>query len=102
MSDNLHSHHIFIFPFKWEMKTASKKDFAARTNINLIRNLAPENFKTGTSIGSWKCFSFDWTRDYSEAIYFNGYTRDVLFDRGGTIPGPVLQYHIPGKGQFLK
>ena len=98
----IYSHHIFIFPFKWDILNTAK-DFSERINLGLLEKQIgrqPALTVSNTSL-RWERYQFDWNRDYNEAIYFHPHVRDVLFDKGQDNCTTVLQYHIPAKGKSL-
>jgi len=99
-SSILHSHHIFIFPFKWEM-APPKEDFAERTSLQKLYSLLGDHPASDLNLPDtcWKRNRFSWKRDYNEAIYFHPHVRDVLFDTSRKNAGTVLQYHIDAKGK---
>ena len=94
---DLYSHHIFIFPFKWDYGSTDN-GFKERTNLKKIEGL----LKTSAQINSkninlkWERFKFNWNKGYNESIYFHPYVRDILFDDGKH--DTVLQYHIKRDG----
>ncbi|MBI5729944.1 MAG: magnesium transporter CorA family protein [Ignavibacteriales bacterium] len=79
------SHHIFLFPFKWDLKCENKSivetSFKNRTNLEEIFNIINDknNFDEGIS---WVDFDFkiNRPRDYNEYTYFYEYVTAVLFD----------------------
>ncbi len=78
-SDKSKSHHIFAFPFKWDIKTGGKSieqlDFSERTSLEKFDNLL-------TKSGSvWKedFFEINSPLDYNEYIYFYDFAREALF-----------------------
>lgn len=98
----MHSHHIFILPFKWD-PFGQKQRFAAQTSLKKLHALLgdapalPE-----TKLLQWKRKQFNWDTHYNEAIYFHPFVRDVLFDTGDDKQNGVLQYEISGEGQQLE
>jgi hypothetical protein len=97
---SLYSHHIFIFPFRWDFAPCdtAKACFSERTNLEkVLKEMkdSPETRSTKINL-TWGRFRFDWTRDFNKAIYFHSFARDALFDNGQPKPGLGLQYSIPG------
>lgn len=74
----LHSYHIFLFPFKWEVKTAkdfSKCSMDERFDLEKIKKCIPEN--------NWEEFNFTITNSgsgntYNEFSYFYDHARPIL------------------------
>lgn len=75
----LHSYHIFLFPFKWEIYQGEKhQDFSLskRANLSELSQKIDENF--------WEKFTYqpeiddDGFLNYGEFAYFYDHARDVL------------------------
>lgn len=104
----LFSHHVFIFPFRWDISPGNGKSrmalFASRTDLQVIRRKMEGGVPARTKIIhlKWERHTFDWPRDYNEAVYFHPFVREVLFDKGGNESNIGLQYHISGKDKYLK
>lgn len=101
-TSSLYSHHIFIFPFKWDLNDGGP-DFSDRTDLQRLENRIGKNpaVPIPSSGLKWKRHHFDWSTDYSEAIYFHAHVRDVLFDNEDDGKSSVLQYHISVKEKLL-
>ncbi|RYC70032.1 hypothetical protein [Spirosoma sordidisoli] len=112
-----YSHHIFLFPFRWDYKTRSKAGgplkntlFEQRTYLGDIEKLfATHNLYTEGELPFdphlyWKRFNFNMNRgrDYNEFTYFNEPVRDVIYDpkipEGEPYDQILLQYDY----QFVK
>ena len=89
--DTLYSTHIFLFPFKWEIKSNQKIDQIKRFEELLLgdlNRLTPGWF-THT-------FQLDYISQYNEYTYFYDYVREILYDVDSTPLDPNLQ----GKANF--
>ncbi len=80
MSKTPFSHHIFIFPFRWDYLKTSKclndSSFLERTRLADIERLLPEHWeKEDFSI---KTIEKDDFNTYNEYTYFHDYSREVL------------------------
>jgi hypothetical protein len=79
MSNNppLHSHHIFLFPFKWDYINDKKKgNFSQRTKVNDFDMLLDKN--------KWQLLDFtkDKLNHFNDHAYFYPFTRDAIFNLG--------------------
>lgn len=90
----LHSHHIFIFPFRWNLKGSADADFEAQTNLGRVRRCLGDTPFCKELGSNWSRFKFNWEEAYNEAVYFHPHVREVLFDRGDKTPTSTLQYDL--------
>jgi len=84
----IHSYHIFLFPFKWDFlgknKETSSSDFDERTNLSSIDTLL-KNHKQGDKY-PWKRSLFkiregaNGVYDYNEYTFFYDFARSTLYD----------------------
>lgn len=75
MTDTLFSHHVFIFPFKWELaKYSQDESLLKRFSLKDIRDLLAST--------DWKRKEFSITggEQYNEFNYFFGHVREILYD----------------------
>ncbi len=95
---NPFSHHIFIFPFKWD--SGPQEDaFMVRTNFAHLDEKMKEQpccSLKGLRQVQWQPFHFkiQSPKDYNEWGYFYPPVRNVLFTRGESAEKIVRQYHI--------
>lgn len=102
--DEPFSHHIFLFPFKWDMlekNTLEETCFMDRTNLEKISEIMRNhnNFDDGIN---WEIFNFriKRPRDYNEYTYFYDYVTSTLFDNEKAIDNVdwekkvILQYRL--------
>mgnify|MGYP001389059456 CR=1 FL=1 len=89
--DELYSHHVFIFPFKWLSKDNRKGTFLEQTSLNLIDDFF--SLKSG-----WKRepYSINKPVKFNEYNYFYDYVREVLYDTHDGKNGAPL--HDPDSG----
>ena len=79
------SHHIFLFPFQWDLKSndtvLEETSFKDRTNLQGISDIIKNSAKDNDGI-TWQDFQFriNRPRDYNEFNYFYEYVTSVLFD----------------------
>ena len=98
MANNLYSHHIFIFPFKWDVGL-QKEAFSVRTDLKHLdenMKIKPSCSFEGLNKIKWQAFKFEIKspKDFNEWNYFYPPVRDVLFAWGGNAEKTVRQYHI--------
>lgn len=108
------SHHIFIFPFKWDLSSGKPVDlpYAERCDLaalhDRLKNEPPTRIsrkEAGDETAeawqklSWERYAFNWSANFNEAVYFLPHVRAALFDSGKGEPGIGLQYHISGNGR---
>jgi hypothetical protein len=95
MSNNpqLHSHHIFLFPFKWSLNTSKDKPMSEKydfSNIDTWQNSNPQ----------WQRFKFERKstgsyNSYNEYAYFHDYARDILsLDDDGSVTKRQYSYQL--------
>jgi hypothetical protein len=76
-TDHPKSYHIFVFPFKWDIKprenSLEKTGFSRRTSLN--------DFQKSLSTADWKenLFEISDAPGFNEYIYFYDFARDALF-----------------------
>lgn len=81
-----YSHHIFMFPFKWEIGDPDKLDLDQRTQIDVFAKAIgcdPDQSKTGTVEDfCWERKPFKLNRpiDYNEYAYFYDYVNEAIYD----------------------
>lgn len=82
--ETLYSHHIFIFPFKWQhSEVGSENDLSLRFNLkNLRENKLPLNWKR-------KDYRLDGYEQYNEFNYFYGHVREILYDLGEDLSNDI-------------
>ncbi len=86
-ANNPISHHIFLFPFKWDLKSKDKHieeiSFKDRIELKKISEIIKDknNFDESEGI-KWLDFKFEIIRprDYNEFSYFYEYVTAALFD----------------------
>ncbi len=104
LDENLYSHHIFLFPFKWdvlEKNTLEETCFMDRTNLEKISEIMSNRNNFGDGI-NWENFNFriKRPRDYNEYTYFYDYVTSTLFDNEKAINNAdwgkkvILQYRL--------
>lgn len=72
------SSHIFLFPFKWDLKDSDEKVFAERTDLNKIEYCMPscwERMHKPDNIEDEKTL-------YNEKNYFYKFVHPILYDDG--------------------
>lgn len=70
-----YSHHVFIFPFKWEHSGCSAENsLLERFNLNTLP------YKLADSFWKRKTFKIDGGETYNEFNYFYGHVREILYD----------------------
>lgn len=85
---SLFSYHIFIFPFKWENRSTSKKTRLGEYNLLEIRPKGSSNW-----INLPKPITIDYATElYNEKNFFYEFVHPVLYDEGGTLDPIVLHY----------
>lgn len=75
-----YSSHIFLFPFKWDLRGQDKKVFTERTNLNSIEYCMPsywERMHKPDNIEDEKVL-------YNEKNYFYKFVHPILYDEGGS------------------
>ncbi|MCL5027634.1 MAG: hypothetical protein M1480_01305, partial [Bacteroidetes bacterium] len=80
ISEKLYSHHIFIFPFKWEKwNTGSETTLKDNFDIKFFSDELKNN--------NWinKPFEINSPDQYNEYNYFYDYVREILYDVGGAL-----------------
>lgn len=92
------SHHIFLFPFKWNFRSNTDsghfEPIQKRLDFDKIKNVLPSKY--------WHTFQFKIEQNnafnpYNEYNYFHDFTRDILNLQLGKDPTPdVLQYDYKG------
>ena len=89
MNKELQSYHIFLFPFKWEIKGGKNKlSFSERNDISRFFSLLKTHENYGKSYGNssekfvWEHqpFKLDRADKYNEFNYFYDYVQEILYD----------------------
>ena len=84
----LFSYHIFIFPFKWENRSTSKKTRLGEYNLLEIMPKGSSNW-----INLPKPITSDYATElYNEKNFFYEFVHPVLYDEGGSQNPIVLHY----------
>jgi hypothetical protein len=104
MSNNLplHSHHIFLFPFKWSLNTSKDKSMSEKYDFSDIDNWQKNNLK-------WQPFSFKFDKSssgayntYNEYAYFHDYARDILsLDSDGSVTKRQYSYVLQPNSEYI-
>jgi hypothetical protein len=95
MSNNppLHSHHIFLFPFKWSLNTSKDKPMSEKYDFSNIDTWQKNN-------PQWQNFKFERKstgnyNSYNEYAYFHDYARDILsLDDNGSVTKRQYSYKL--------
>jgi hypothetical protein len=86
----LYSHHIFLFPFKWESPMLRDKPLDERIQINEFR----EKMSQSTQWKRLNPFKIDTIAHYNQFNFFHDFVRESLFDmeENGTMVSD-LEHH---------
>jgi hypothetical protein len=76
--NQLHSYHVFYFPFKWTPKGADNKIFSERVNLENIQPLKDTNW---VNIPEPKTNEYQ-TELFNEKNFFYDFVHNVLYDSG--------------------
>jgi hypothetical protein len=83
---SIYSHHIFLFPFKWDVIPVNKDlactEFDKRSNLCDFERLL--GVKGNSNNSPWKrmIYQFDeGSKDYNEYTFFYDFVRDILYDK---------------------
>ncbi len=103
-TSTLHSHHTFLFPFKWEIGNPEKENLYDRTRLDQFRELLTgdkaSNYTNEDEIQKtlektalpfrWFHQPFNLTRpvDYNEYNYFYDHVQEVLYDLDKSLLAP--------------
>ncbi len=74
-TDTLHSYPIFMFPFKWNMKSRKDLSFSERTSISRIQ---PSSYSAWENIATPKTENYK-RELYNEKNFFYPFTHHVLY-----------------------
>jgi len=92
-----YSYHIFLFPFKWELKQEGKKlkqaVFSDLANLEIADKLVLQDERWTTDLYN----SFNSHEDYNEFIFFYPFVRDVLYDYHADLDRNTLIRHYEFK-----
>ena len=86
------SHHIFLFPFRWDLKSEDTSidniSFESRANMHKIKSMLANKIinqsrKVNGTECKWQFFNFEIksAKDFSEYNYFYPYLRDAFFSK---------------------
>lgn len=76
--NDLVSHHIFLFPFKWEHRKEQESSFSKRHDVKAFGKLiTPHNWEKSP-------FTLDKIMHRNEFNYFYDFVREVIYDLDGT------------------
>jgi hypothetical protein len=74
--NQLHSYHIFVFPFKWERSDVDWRKITPQINTHKVQSI-----ETRRELGTWKSkfHSVNDGADYSAITYYYDFVRDSVF-----------------------
>lgn len=84
---NLHSYHMFLFPFQWEPKGKIEEEFSKRCNLDKIKKHSYSNW---ANIPSPKTQEYE-VELYNEKNFFYKFVHTALYDEGNANQ-PVIKH----------